>query len=582
MILFGNYFRKAVGWMKTKVKSLAELFPNLVLEWNYERNGDLTPYMVTPGSSRKVWWICSHGHEWEAIISNRTSKICPRGCPFCSNHLLTKENCLANKNSELAKDWCYELNGEHTPDNVQAGGKLTVWWECHACGHRWQAQIYQRNKGHYLCPYCNSLAKTCPELLADWNYEKNTGLDPTIIGAGSHEIAQWKCHKCGYEWQSAIVERKLGHKTCVGCHSIAVTHPNVIKDWDSERNWPLTPYDVTSGSNKIVWWHCSRNPKHRLQRSVQSYCKTGCSICSKGRNTSINEISFYLGLLCIFPDALSRHKINGDKKLEVDIWIPSLLLAIEYDSHRYHKSEDKVQLDAAKDIALNKIGIRLIRIREELLPSPNGSEVIVIKILDWRKSLKQSFSELIATIKALCEGSNLDIAKMSILSKNVDIDLKQIEAQAYIANVPEKESLAYNYPDLIKEWHPTKNGELSPWDVRPFANFKVWWKCPKCGYEWMAVIGKRTIGRGCPLENGRGSALIITEKNSLGSCFPDIAKELDPELNDFASPDQIYQYSLKVFQWRCFKNQEHVWSSSVADRTRKGHGCPLCTPMALA
>lgn len=563
--------------MNKKSKSLAELFPNLVREWNYERNGYLTPDMVTPGMDRKVWWICNAGHEWEAMISNRTKEINPRGCPKCSNHVLTEENCLSNKNSNLAKEWCYELNDELTPEKVQAGSKRVVWWECPACGYRWQAQIYQRNKGHYKCLRCKSLAINFPEILRDWNYEKNIGLDPEIIGAGSHIIAFWRCHKCGYEWQSEIVERQLGHKTCIGCHSIAVTHPNVVKDWDSERNGSLTPYDVTSGSNKVVWWKCSRNPKHRIQRSVQTYCETGCSICSKGRNTSINEIAFYLGLICIFPDAMHRHRINDDKRLEVDIWIPSLSLAIEYDGHYYHKGEEKLRLDAAKDFLLNTIGIKLIRMREEPLPPLEGSKAIVIKISDWRESLKEPFSELIKTINKLYKMHKVNSVKTDMLSNDIDIDLKQMEARAYITSVPKEESLAHKCPKLIEEWHPTKNGSLTPWDVRPFANFKVWWICKNCGYVWLASIAKRTGGRGCPLENGCGSSLVITAKNSLGSHFPEIAKELDQELNSFVCPDQIYEYSLKIFQWRCSKNSEHVWSSSVNDRTRGGRGCPLCT-----
>lgn len=32
-------------------------------------------------SNKKVWWKCKNGHEWQAIISNRTNKN--QGCPFC-------------------------------------------------------------------------------------------------------------------------------------------------------------------------------------------------------------------------------------------------------------------------------------------------------------------------------------------------------------------------------------------------------------------------------------------------------------------------------------------------------------------
>ena len=61
---------------------LATLNPELVKEWHPIKNGTLTPSDVTSGSSKKVWWLCEKGHEWDAIICNRSKK--KSGCPFCN------------------------------------------------------------------------------------------------------------------------------------------------------------------------------------------------------------------------------------------------------------------------------------------------------------------------------------------------------------------------------------------------------------------------------------------------------------------------------------------------------------------
>ena len=58
--------------------------------------------------------------------------------------------------------------------------------------------------------------------------------------------------------------------------------------------------------------------------------------------------------------------------------------------------------------------------------------------------------------------------------------------------------LASLNPDLAKEWHPTKNGDLKPSDVLASSHKEAWWLCPKCGYEWETDIKARTNGRGCP------------------------------------------------------------------------------------
>ena len=60
---------------------LATANPTLAKEWNYEKNGSLTPDQVTEWSNKKVWWKCKHGHEWEAIVNNRSKG---NGCPYCS------------------------------------------------------------------------------------------------------------------------------------------------------------------------------------------------------------------------------------------------------------------------------------------------------------------------------------------------------------------------------------------------------------------------------------------------------------------------------------------------------------------
>ena len=57
--------------------------PTLAKEWNYEKNKGITPKEVMPNSHKKVWWKCSEGHEWEAVIGNRNKG---NGCPYCASY----------------------------------------------------------------------------------------------------------------------------------------------------------------------------------------------------------------------------------------------------------------------------------------------------------------------------------------------------------------------------------------------------------------------------------------------------------------------------------------------------------------
>lgn len=64
-------------------------------------------------------------------------------------------------------------------------------------------------------------------------------------------------------------------------NSLAKVHPELISQW-SDKNLPLTPDDITYGSNKVVWWKGSCG--HEWQTSVKARSNgENCPICSGAR-----------------------------------------------------------------------------------------------------------------------------------------------------------------------------------------------------------------------------------------------------------------------------------------------------------
>ena len=132
------------------VNDLATCYPAVAATWHPTKNDDLQPSDVLPGSHRSVWWICEHGHEWQAQIKSRVSGS---GCPVCANRMvLAGVNDLATINPELARQWHPTKNGDLTPRDVLAGSRRNVWWICDQ-GHEWQADVSSRNHGTG-CPVC--------------------------------------------------------------------------------------------------------------------------------------------------------------------------------------------------------------------------------------------------------------------------------------------------------------------------------------------------------------------------------------------------------------------------------------------
>ena len=73
---------------------------------------------------------------------------------------------------------------------------------------------------------------------------------------------------------------------------------------------------------------------------------------------------------------------------------------------------------------------------------------------------------------------------------------KKISQSKRIAKL--NNSLYERFPSIAQEWHPTKNGKISPCDVNYGSSDKYWWKC-KYGHEWEATVSNRTGGNTtCP------------------------------------------------------------------------------------
>jgi len=62
---------------------LETVAPQIAAQWHKTLNGELTPRMVTAGSKKKIWWQCSDGHVWKAVVYSRTGKR-KAGCPVCA------------------------------------------------------------------------------------------------------------------------------------------------------------------------------------------------------------------------------------------------------------------------------------------------------------------------------------------------------------------------------------------------------------------------------------------------------------------------------------------------------------------
>lgn len=135
---------------------------------------------------------------------------------------------------------------------------------------------------------------------------------------------------------------------------------------------------------------------------------------------------------------------------------------------------------------------------------------------------------------------------------------------------PGETDLASRFPELAREWHPTKNLPLTPDQVLPGSERQVWWRC-SLGHEWQSEIRSRVDGCGCPVCANR---VVKPGVNDLASQFPALAQQWHPAKNGTLNPWDVTAGTKRKVWWRCEKG--HIWCASVQARTLDGTGCPYC------
>ena len=619
---------------------LATIAPKLAAEWHPSKNAGLTASMVTAGTSKKVWWRCEKGHEWQASVASRHSG---NGCPYCSNKkILRGYNDLATVDPGLAAEW--SPRNDFSPYDIMAGSPKMAWWRC-ANNHEWSASIQSRHLGHG-CPYCagqravdgvNDLATINPGIAAQWHPFKNGALRPSDVTSRSTKKVWWQC-ELGHEWEATVDARHAagcpycsGHRVLIGFNDLATVNPSLAAQWHPTKNGRLNPEDVTTGSGRKVWWQCELGHEWKAA-IVDRSAGTGCPYCSNqkvlagfndlssqfpdvaaqwhptrngtlGPNNVIPTSTKKVWWLCpdcgyewksavwlrtygwgecpackvkmhgtSFPEQAllfylrrdsgmvveHRPKVDcsGGKRVEVDIWLPSLGAGIEYDGIFYHAGRQDEDDEKAR--LVRSSGMRLLRVIESNHFEVDGDDIY----FDIERDPKSHQSEAFKVVYKM-----LDIEPKSPF----DLMGDRIAILGQYKKEMVENSLAALAPGVAEEWDFEKNGALTPDKVSVSSNIVACWKC-KNGHSWEAMVKDRTSGNGCPYCSGR---LAVTGENDLQTLYPDVAAQWHPSMNGSIMPSEVKPGSGKVVWWRC--ELGHEWQASVYNRAMKHQRCPYCS-----
>ncbi|MBI3826753.1 MAG: zinc-ribbon domain-containing protein [Candidatus Rokubacteria bacterium] len=581
-------------------RPLSDTHRRFAAQWHRTKNGALFPHQVTAGSGRPVWWRCRRGpdHEWQASPASRTSGTQPGGCPFCSGRRLSVTNSLATRFPEVAAEWHPTRNGRLRPPDVVARARRSVWWKCpEGSDHEWSAPIYNRTN-RVGCPYCagkrvsvtNSLASRFPAVAREWHPTKNGRLTPRRITAGSGQAVWWRCrHDARHIWLANPNARTRAFPGgCPFCwrgraagsviRSFAA-FPRLALHWHPTRNGPRTLDQLARRADQRAWWRCPSNPAEAWEAALATWFQPrgGCSFCHRSSAPPARSLAFRHRALAAewHPTkngTLTAQDVSAQSGKKVwwrcrrrptHVWaavIAGRVRAARDSTSRgcpfcasRRRSSDNSLAARAAAIAAQWHSTRNGRLRPEHVGVSSKQRV-------WWRCRRGPDHVWSATVLSRTHRGHSSGCPFCV------------RHQVSVTN-----SLARLAPTIAAQWHPTKNGALTPDRVDAHSEQRVWWRCSAGpDHVWATLVRNRTKREhptGCPCCANR--QLSVT--NSLAARFPALAGQWHPTRNGALGPDQVMAGSHRKAWWRCPRNPDHEWRAQLGARTgRRQVGCPEC------
>lgn len=557
---------------------LATTNPELLEEWDYKNNDlvHITPYNITKGAEKKVWWICNQCKQ--SYQNFAYSKKVNIGCPYCSSKIIKKGlNDIFTKKPNWEKSWDYKKNNID-PYSLSVSSHKNVWWICINCNKSFSRKVSDIDDEYVLCKEC-------------------------CISKGTSKRIETIINKKG---------------------SFMDNYMNIAKEWDYEKN-NITPDKVASNSKIKAYWICQNG--HSYQSTLSHRISgRGCPVCSREMSISFPEKSIFYYISKIEKNIIESYKPDFLNGKEIDIYLPDKNIGIEYDGSAWHK--DKLR-DIEKNILCNDNNIKLIRVRENGCPIlkstsvdyyfektenfSNLNEIISKIIKDLYKikidvDIKRDRFEIYKIVNYSIKDKSLenmypDIAKEWDYKKNDELKPSQFyshsskkfwwicpKGHSYNTSIAKRTAgsncpycssekllkgyndLATTNPELLNEWNYEKNNinSIFPDIVSKGSHKKVWWVC-KNGHEWEALISNRIKGRNCPYCSGKKKIVGI---NDLATTNPEILNMWDYKKNQKKSPCNFSRGSDYKVWWICPKCK-NSWEQRISHIT-KGIGCPKC------
>lgn len=344
-----------------------------------------------------------------------------------------------------------------------------------------------------------------------------------------------------------------------GFNSLADTDPHLVASWHPTKNGDLRPEDVIAGSERVVFWRCDAGHDFQM-RLVKRKMGARCQVCtSKLVDPDINSFA-----VTDPATAATWHPtLNGDRTPEDFVagsghmaWWRCREEGHEFQStivnRTFHNRRcrycTRQEVHPTTSLAVTHPDAAAL-----WHPTRNGSLTPRDVLSGSKKKVwwvcKAQNHHYFAPILTQSRGSRCNICAGRV--------------------VDEQNCMRTTRPDFARQFHPTKNGSLTPDLLMAGTSKRIFWLCEK-GHHWRATGANRvTCNTGCPYCS---NAAVWTGENDMATTHPFIAADWDEDRNGDLTPKDVVVGTQKLIAWKC-ASCGYRWAETGHNRARR-HGCP--------
>lgn len=424
------------------------------------------------------------------------------GCPECAKkeqqkRMINRHTSRTNWDNTTFLDRIKTIAPEVEVLDEYINTSSKIRCRCVRCNTEWTPVTGNLLQGKSHCPNCSKKSASTRMKMTQSEFVKRVNEvnpDIDIIGEfkNTKSRIKCKCTKCGNIW-SPIADSLLSGRKCRKCAYKEVTKKNTMAHEDFiAKMHAINPNIIIegeySGAYKKIKCKCTVCKYGWDAVPHNLLTGRGCPECAHSSTSYIEQFILHaLRMVLGKNKVLSRDK-SAIKK-ELDIYIPSMKVAIEPGSWELHKG--KYDRDIEKQHKCLDKGISLIIIYYDYTGIPPESDNIICFERDLSQPKEQK--TLVDLVYLL-----LDIMKVQYAFTTDDI--YNISSLAYFNS-------RRVTTDQFRERLRAINPSIKMLGEYKHSRSKVLCKCEICGNEWMVTPNDLAWGKGCPICGKKRAAL---------------------------------------------------------------------------